>query len=160
MAAYAFIIFVIAITAIVAHVDHQAVPSSGDSMQTTEAEWVVTYGGAAQQFLASNPGYSGAVTDAQLAPGLASWASLPGAMTTAGIAHGALVSSNRAYAWGVLPLSMSSGAVGRLIKNDPELADDAALSIDVNGALVNPETGGTTPAPAGIPNNAFVYAPQ
>ena len=157
--AYAFIILLIAAITVFAHVENDAVPSPRDNMRTTEAEWLVTYGEAAQQFLNANPGYSGTITDAQISTGLASWGNLPTAMTNAGISHGALVSSNRAYAWGVLPLAESSEAVGMLIKHDPDLAGNEAVYIDVNGVLVNPAMGGSAPAPAGIPNDAIVYAP-
>ncbi len=160
MGAYAVVLAIMATTVVVLQSTHTIKPTQQRTVQTVQGQWLLVYGQAAQVFITNNPGYAGAISDAQLQPELGPWQSLPAALTQAGLQHGALVQGGRLYAWISDPTSGSSAAAfARLLQREGTLAGDGALMVNESGQLVNPIVGSPTAAPAGIPNGAFVYAP-
>lgn len=157
---YALVLMLMVAAAVMEYVGSALIPAQRATMQTAQAQWVVIYGQAAQSYLAAHPGYSGAITDAQMQTVLGTWSNLPAAMTQAGVQHGALVSSGRPYGWGLLPTGATAAAVGELIRRDLSASGNQSITVNQNGTLVNPQLSNPQPAPAGIPDNALVVAPQ
>ncbi len=158
---YALILVLIAAAAVMSFVGGGTTPSTRASQQLTQAQWVVIYGQAALNWLHTHPGYSGTISDAQMQSALgASWANLPAAMTAAAMSHGALVSAGKPYAWAVLPSATTANALGDLLRSDLAANGNESVTINENGTLVSPQLSNPKPAPAGIPDNAIVFAAQ
>jgi hypothetical protein len=158
---YALILVLIAAAAVMSFVGGGTTPSARESHQITQAQWVVIYGQAALGWLHTHPGYSGAISDAQMQSVLgASWANLPAAMTEAAMTHGALISAGKPYAWAVLPSATTASALGDLLRHDLVANGNESITINENGTLVSPQLSNSQPAPVGIPDNAIVVAAQ
>ncbi|MHB8408960.1 MAG: type IV pilus biogenesis protein PilM [Acidiferrobacterales bacterium] len=110
------------------------------------------YSLAAMYFAEANHGYSGQISDAQLAPYLTPWTPFL-SQHAAGIQGGVL------DVWAMPPgIAVTQNA---WVVQEVKLTDgDVAYAINNGGTLISPVGGNLGPAPAGIPNNAAVYQIQ
>ena len=150
------LVFVMAMLVTVATVQTGTVVSHrsmGHVQRDVTSRWMQAYSNAAMAFAQANPGYSGQVTDAQIAPYLGAWQTAAASMTAAGLQHGAEIAGGQLVIW--CAGSSASGAA----QPGPDLTSPAS-GYSHGGNLVNPILGNQGPLPTNIPAGATVMRVQ
>lgn len=150
------LVFVMSLLVAVATVHTSTVVSHrspGHVQRDVSAQWMQVYGNAAMGFAQANPGYSGSITDAQVAPYLGAWQSITTSMTAAGLQHGAEISSGQLVVW-------CSGAGSTVVTQPPADITNPASGYNQGGNLVNPILGNQGALPSNVPAGATVLRVQ
>jgi len=150
------LVFVMAMLVTVATVQTGTVVSHrsiGHVQRDVTAQWMQAYSNAAMAFAQANPGYTGQVTDTQIAPYLGAWQAATASMTAAGLQHGAEIVGGQLMIW-----CAGSGA-SAAAQPAPDLTSPAS-GYSQGGNLFNPILGNQGPLPPNIPAGATVMRVQ
>ena len=150
------LVFVMAMLVTVATVHTGTVVSHrsmGNVQRDVTSQWMQAYSNAAMAFAQANPGYTGTMTDAQMAPYLGAWQTAAASMTAAGLQHGAEIVGGQLVIW------CAGSSASATAQPAPDVTSPAS-GYSQGGDLVNPILGNQGALPANIPAGATVMRVQ
>lgn len=150
------LVFVMAMLVAVATVHTGTVVSHrsmGHVQRDVTSQWMQAYSNAAVAFAKANPGYSGQMTDAQLAPYLGAWQTAAASMTAVGLQHGAEIVGGQLVIW------CAGAGASATAQPSPDVTSPAS-GYSQRGNLINPILGNQGPLPPNVPAGATVMRVQ
>ena len=153
MPAAIMVLLTVILTIAVVHVESGVVRQDQQTLVTRQfAGQFRAYSLAALAFAEGNPGYSGSINDAQIAPYLSPW-------TAFTVAHGAGIQGGVLDVWATPP-GLVTPQESWIAREMTVTDGDVAYSVNASGTLLSPVGGNEGPAPVGVPNGAAVYQIQ